>query len=62
MPDYGTTRFTGDLSTCFAFTGAFRAFDRAHFFALGATDFACAFDVFFAARLMFKSATNVQLP
>jgi hypothetical protein len=56
-----TTRFTSDFSACFTLTSAFRAFNiaRVDFFALGATNFTYAFNVFFVARLaFFKSVTN----
>jgi hypothetical protein len=56
-----TTRFTSDFSACFALTSAFRAFNiaRVDFFALSATNFACAFNVFFISRLaFFKLAIN----
>jgi hypothetical protein len=56
-----TTRFTSDFNACFTLTSAFHAFNiaRVDFFALSATNFAYAFNVFFAARLaFFKLATN----
>jgi hypothetical protein len=56
-----TTRFTSDFNACFALTSAFYAFNiaRVDFFALSATNFTCAFNVFFIAKLaFFKSATN----
>jgi hypothetical protein len=55
------TRFTSDFNAFFALTNAFRTFNitRVDFFALSATNFTCAFNVFFVAKLaFFKLATN----